>query len=90
MSYTMSPAEREQFLTQPHVGVLSVVENGAPLTVPVWYGYQLGGRVRVITGPESRKARALQAIAPCPPPGRVPPAPCAAVPELEAGMPTVA
>jgi PPOX class probable F420-dependent enzyme len=61
MSYAMSRAEREQFLAQPHVGVLSVVENGAPLTVPVWYGYQPGGPVAVITGRESRKAQAVRA-----------------------------
>jgi nitroimidazol reductase NimA-like FMN-containing flavoprotein (pyridoxamine 5'-phosphate oxidase superfamily) len=62
MSYAMSQAEREQFLAQPHVGVLSVVENGAPLTVPIWYGYQPGGPVIVITGRQSRKARAVQAV----------------------------
>ncbi len=32
MTYAMSRAEREQFLAQPHVGVVSVVEDGAPLT----------------------------------------------------------
>ncbi len=61
MTYAMSLAEREQFLAQPHVGVLSVAENGAPLTVPIWYGYQPGGAVSVITGRESRKARAVRA-----------------------------
>jgi len=61
MTYAMSWAERAQFLALPHVGVLSVVENGAPLTVPIWYGYQPGGPVSVITGRESRKARAVKA-----------------------------
>lgn len=61
MSYVMSRAEREQFLAQPHVGVVSVVENGAPLTVPVWYGYSPGRPVVVITGGESRKVRAIRA-----------------------------
>jgi nitroimidazol reductase NimA-like FMN-containing flavoprotein (pyridoxamine 5'-phosphate oxidase superfamily) len=61
MTYAMSRDEREQFLAQPHVGVLSVVENDAPLTVPIWYGYQPGGGIRVITGRESRKARAVRA-----------------------------
>ena len=60
MTYAMSRAEREQFLAQPHVGVVSVVEDGAPLTVPIWYGYQPGGQVIVITGRESRKARAVE------------------------------
>jgi nitroimidazol reductase NimA-like FMN-containing flavoprotein (pyridoxamine 5'-phosphate oxidase superfamily) len=62
MSYAMSRAEREQFLAQPHVGVLSVVEKGVPLTVPVWYRYQPGGPVVVITGRKSRKAQAVQAV----------------------------
>jgi nitroimidazol reductase NimA-like FMN-containing flavoprotein (pyridoxamine 5'-phosphate oxidase superfamily) len=57
----MSRAEREQFLAWPHVGVLSVVEDGAPLTVPIWYSYRPGGPVNVITGRESRKARAARA-----------------------------
>jgi len=61
MSYAMSRGEREQFLAQPHVGVLSVVEDGTPLTVPIWYGYQPGGSVSVITGEESRKTRAVRA-----------------------------
>ena len=61
MSYAMSRAEREQFLAQPHVGVVSVMENGAPLTVPVWYGYQPGRPVVVITGRESRKVQAVRA-----------------------------
>ena len=61
MSYAMSRAEREQFLAQPHVGVFCVVENAAPLTVPVWYGYRPGRPVVVITGGESRKVRAVRA-----------------------------
>ena len=61
MTYAMSRGEREHFLAQPHVGVLSVVENGVPLTVPIWYGYQPGGRVIVITGRESRKTRSVRA-----------------------------
>jgi nitroimidazol reductase NimA-like FMN-containing flavoprotein (pyridoxamine 5'-phosphate oxidase superfamily) len=61
MSYAMNRDEREQFLARPHVGVMSVVENGAPLTVPIWYGYQPGGQVRLITGEESRKVRAVRA-----------------------------
>lgn len=61
MSYAMSRAEREQYLAQPHVGVLSVVEGGSPLTVPIWYGYEPGRLVILITGRESRKTRAVRA-----------------------------
>jgi PPOX class probable F420-dependent enzyme len=63
MSYAMSVAEREQFLAGVHVGVLSVAENGdrVPLAAPVWYDYQPGGLVSVITARGSRKGVALAA-----------------------------
>jgi PPOX class probable F420-dependent enzyme len=69
MSFAMSVAEREQFLAGLHVGVLSVVvpadgegrEARAPLAVPVWYDYQAGGQVSVITGRNSRKGQAIRA-----------------------------
>jgi nitroimidazol reductase NimA-like FMN-containing flavoprotein (pyridoxamine 5'-phosphate oxidase superfamily) len=69
VSFVMSVAEREQFLAGVHVGVLSVAvqttgEAGrgrAPLAVPVWYDYQVGGQVSVITGRNSRKGLAIRA-----------------------------
>ncbi len=63
MSVTMSREEREQFLAGVHVGVLSVasVDGGGPLAVPVWYAYQPGGPVSVITGSGTRKAAAIRA-----------------------------
>jgi PPOX class probable F420-dependent enzyme len=63
MSYAMSVAEREQFLGQVHVGVLSVAatDGRGPITAPVWYSYQPGGPITFVTGRESRKGRALQA-----------------------------
>ncbi len=58
----MSRAEREAFLADVHVGVLSVDQPGqGPLTVPVWYTYAPGGSVDVLTGGESLKARCLRA-----------------------------
>ena len=41
----MSVEEREFFLADVHVGVLSIPrkERSAPLTVPVWYDYSPGG-----------------------------------------------
>lgn len=57
----MSVAEREAFLAGVHVGVFSVVGDGAaPLTAPIWYSYEPGGTVNVIIGPESLKAKALR------------------------------
>jgi nitroimidazol reductase NimA-like FMN-containing flavoprotein (pyridoxamine 5'-phosphate oxidase superfamily) len=57
MAVTMSEQEREMFLAGVHVGVLSVSRPGrGPLTVPVWYSYEPGGLVTVITGASSGKA----------------------------------
>ena len=58
----MTTAEREAFLAGVHVGILSVDDPGrGPLTVPVWYAYEPGGTVDVITGGQSVKARRLRA-----------------------------
>lgn len=59
----MSVAEREDFLAGVHVGVLGVVADtmGQTLVVPVWYGYQPGGQLTVLTGRRSRKAVAIRA-----------------------------
>ncbi|HXQ75965.1 MAG TPA: pyridoxamine 5'-phosphate oxidase family protein [Acidimicrobiales bacterium] len=60
MSVTMSVEEREAFLADVHVGVLSVGQPSlGPLSVPVWYTYTAGGLVSVITGSTSRKARLI-------------------------------
>ena len=63
MSLSMSRAEREAFLAGVHVGVLTVSAGDGlgPLATPVWYIYQPGGQVRVTTGGNSRKARAITA-----------------------------
>ena len=62
MSATMTREEREQFLAGVHVAVLSVASEhgGGPLAVPVWYSYQPGGPVSVITGDSTRKAAAIR------------------------------
>ena len=59
----MSHAEREEFLADVHVGVLSAAagEPGQVLAVPVWYSYQPGGLLTVLTGRRSRKAAAIRA-----------------------------
>jgi nitroimidazol reductase NimA-like FMN-containing flavoprotein (pyridoxamine 5'-phosphate oxidase superfamily) len=58
----MTRAERESFLADVHVGILSVDDPGrAPLAVPVWYAYAPGGTVDVVTGGHSVKARLLRA-----------------------------
>jgi len=57
----MTKQERESFLADLHVGIISVAEEGrGPLTVPIWYSYEPGGEVRVVTGGTSRKAQLLR------------------------------
>ncbi|MEU5623645.1 pyridoxamine 5'-phosphate oxidase family protein [Streptomyces tendae] len=53
--------ERETFLAEPHIAALAVdAEAGrAPLTVPIWYQYEPGGEVWIMTGLDSRKNRLI-------------------------------
>jgi PPOX class probable F420-dependent enzyme len=61
MSLSMSREEREAFLAETHVAVVSVAEEGrGPLAVPVWYSYLPGEEIRFVTGPSSRKAMLLR------------------------------
>jgi hypothetical protein len=58
----MTRTEREAFLSGVHVGVLAVGDPGhGPLAVPVWYSYEPGRTVDVITHADSRKARCMRA-----------------------------
>ena len=60
MPAPLTREEREQFLAGIHVGVLTADEPGrGPLSVPVWYRYEPGGDVVVVTRPEARKAKLL-------------------------------
>jgi len=63
MWLAMSAAEREEFLADVHVGVLSATVGtaGGTLAVPVWYSYQPSGLLTVLTGRRSRKAAAIRA-----------------------------
>jgi nitroimidazol reductase NimA-like FMN-containing flavoprotein (pyridoxamine 5'-phosphate oxidase superfamily) len=62
MSFSMTKEEREAFLAETHVGVISVSEAGrGPLSVPVWYSYQPGTVVRFVTGRSSHKAGLIAA-----------------------------
>jgi nitroimidazol reductase NimA-like FMN-containing flavoprotein (pyridoxamine 5'-phosphate oxidase superfamily) len=63
MSLTMSPKEREAFLADVHVGVISIARAGrkGPLTVPIWYDYDPAIGVWVITPPTSVKGKLLEA-----------------------------
>ena len=67
MSVSMSRAEREAFLADVHVGVLTVAaaDGSGPLATPVWYGYSPGGVISVTTGSGTHKARAIIAAGRC-------------------------
>ncbi len=61
MSLAMTREEREAFLADLHVGVISIAEEGrGPLTAPIWYDYTPGGELWVITDRTSRKGRLLE------------------------------
>lgn len=57
-----SETERQEFLADKHVAVLSVAatEGRPPASVPIWYDYTPGGDVRIMTGASSRKARLIK------------------------------
>jgi PPOX class probable F420-dependent enzyme len=59
---TMSEADREAFLADLHVGVITIAREGAPpLASPVWYLYEPGGDVVFEFGSGSEKIRLLEA-----------------------------
>ena len=61
MSTAMTKQERETFLADLHVGIISISEEGrGPLTVPIWYSYVPGEEVRIVTGRATRKAQLLR------------------------------
>jgi len=62
MSLAMTRSEREAFLADVHVGVVSIeVPDGPPLAVPIWYDFDPARGVRIITEETSQKGRALRA-----------------------------
>ena len=67
MSLAMGVEEREAFLAGVHIGVLGVSDgqDRGPWLVPIWYSYEPGGLVRIITGRDSRKMPALRRAGRC-------------------------
>jgi nitroimidazol reductase NimA-like FMN-containing flavoprotein (pyridoxamine 5'-phosphate oxidase superfamily) len=60
MSLAMSKTDRERFLADLHVGVVSMNRKDAgPLSAPIWYAYE-DGVVWFTTGAESRKGKLMQ------------------------------
>ncbi len=61
MSLAMTRTEREAFLAETHVAIISVADGDrGPLTVPIWYAYEPGSVVRFVTGGASRKLRLIR------------------------------
>lgn len=59
----LAPVDRERFLSEAHVAVLSVAGDAErpPTSVPLWYAYEPGGDILVNTSASSRKARLIRA-----------------------------
>jgi hypothetical protein len=59
----LSTADREAFLTEPHIAALAVITGTerAPLTLPIWYQYTPGGDIWFTTPAQSRKATLITA-----------------------------
>jgi nitroimidazol reductase NimA-like FMN-containing flavoprotein (pyridoxamine 5'-phosphate oxidase superfamily) len=63
MSQKMTKSERESFLADLHVGVISIAEKDrGPLTAPIWYDYEPGGELWILTGRGSLKGKLLEAV----------------------------
>jgi nitroimidazol reductase NimA-like FMN-containing flavoprotein (pyridoxamine 5'-phosphate oxidase superfamily) len=65
MPRPLTEREREAFLAEPRVAVLSLPSDNdrPPLSFPVWYGYEPGGNITYYTHrtePTSRKLRLLR------------------------------
>jgi hypothetical protein len=60
----LSKIEREQFLAEPQVGVISVAGDTGrpPLAVPIWYAYEPGGDLTFFTQTQGRAARKVRLI----------------------------
>lgn len=64
MPRKLTEQEREAFLAEPRIGVVSVAgdDGRPPLTVPVWYAYEPGGTISFFTATQGRKARKTRLI----------------------------
>ncbi|MEB3032561.1 pyridoxamine 5'-phosphate oxidase family protein [[Mycobacterium] nativiensis] len=62
MPKPFTESERQQFLADKHVAVLSVAADDGrpPASVPIWYDYTPGGDILVNTGAGKRKARLIE------------------------------
>ena len=60
MPRPLTKIEREQFLADLHVGIVTIPDGErGPLVCPVWYAYPVGGTVTFCTKKEARKLALL-------------------------------
>ncbi|HJM74426.1 MAG TPA: pyridoxamine 5'-phosphate oxidase family protein [Dehalococcoidia bacterium] len=60
MSLYMTKSEREAFLADVRIGVLSIADGeSGPLSAPIWYLYEPGGDFHVSYGRSGHKARVI-------------------------------
>ena len=58
--FDMTTEQREEFLADLHVGILSIQRDGkGPLALPIWYRYD-EGQVVIHMGRDSVKAKLLE------------------------------
>ncbi len=62
MPKAFTETERQQFLADKHIAVLSVAatDGRPPASVPIWYDYTPGGDILVNTGAGRRKAKLIE------------------------------
>jgi len=61
MPRPLTKEERERFLSELHVGVVTISDGArGPLVCPVWYTYAIGGSVVFCTKKDARKSRLLE------------------------------
>jgi len=62
MPFAMTKQEREAFLADVHVAIISIADGErGPLAVPIWYDYEPGGEAWILTDRGSRKGKLLEA-----------------------------
>ena len=59
MAGRMNEQERQRFLADTHVAVLSIARGAGrpPHATPVWYAYEPGGDITFFTGTQGRRSR---------------------------------
>ncbi len=64
MPRALTERERQDFLAEPRIGVLSVARDAGrpPHSLPTWYGYEPGGNLTFFTGTQGRRARKTELI----------------------------